>query len=62
MKNTDEVLKTKELELEAVKKEVEALRIVAPLLVDSGEAVPKIPARSEDWSDLRNGTNDSRLT
>jgi hypothetical protein len=64
MKNIDGVLKEKEQELEAMKKEVEALRTVAFLLDDPGDAssqavpqtVPKIPARSEGLDVSRNGT------
>jgi len=62
MKNIDGVLKEKELELEAMKKEVEALRTVAFLLDDPGDAstqtVPKIPARSEGLDVSRSGTAD----
>jgi hypothetical protein len=62
MKNIDGVLKDKELELEAMKKEVEALRTVALLLGDPGDAAsqiaPKIPARSEGLEVSRNGTAD----
>jgi hypothetical protein len=41
MKNPFEVLRTKEQELQRVKKEVEALRTIAPLLVDGPEKPPK---------------------
>jgi len=50
MKDTGEVLREKERQLEAVRKQVEALRIAAPLLLDASEAVPKMPPRSEDWT------------
>jgi hypothetical protein len=42
----DEVLKEKELQLEAVTREIKALRIAALLLGDAAEATPKIPAQS----------------
>jgi hypothetical protein len=38
MKNVYEVLRQKELELSRLEKEVEALRVAAPLLVADGEA------------------------
>jgi hypothetical protein len=37
MKNVYEVLRQKELELTRLEKEVEALRLVAPLLADEGK-------------------------
>ncbi len=40
MKNVYEVLRQKELELTRLEKEVEALRIAAPLLSDEKEQVP----------------------
>jgi hypothetical protein len=40
MKNPFEVLRTKEQELQRVKTEVEALRTIAPLLVDGPEKPP----------------------
>ena len=62
MKNIDGALKEKELELEAMKKEVEALRTVALYLGDQCDAAsriaPKIPARSEGLEVSRNGTAD----
>ena len=39
MKNVYEVLRQKELELSRLEKEVEALRVAAPLLSDDKEAV-----------------------
>jgi hypothetical protein len=39
MKNVYEVLRQKELELARLEKEVEALRVAAPLLSDGNEAV-----------------------
>jgi hypothetical protein len=48
MRNYAEVIREKERELEVVRKQVEALRMVAPLLVDASETVPKIPPQSED--------------
>ena len=38
MKNVYEVLRQKELEVSRLEKEVEALRLVAPLLSEDGEA------------------------
>ena len=40
MKNPFEVLRIKEQELQRVKKEVEALRTIAPLLAESAEKPP----------------------
>ena len=42
MKNVYEVLRQKELELAKLEKEVEALRIAAPLLSDDKEVVAEI--------------------
>jgi hypothetical protein len=42
MKNVYEVLRQKEMELTRLEKEVEALRLVAPLLSDEKEAVSDI--------------------
>jgi len=56
--NTEQLLREKELELEAVRREVEALRIVAPLLADAEEPVPKMPAKSETRTN-RIGTSHS---
>jgi len=38
MKNVHEVLRQKELEVSRLEKEVEALRVAAPLLSEDGEA------------------------
>jgi hypothetical protein len=46
MKNVEGVLKEKEVELTVLRKEVEALRVVAPLLVEEGETRPKMPPQS----------------
>ena len=44
MKNVYEVLRQKELELARLEKEVEALRVVAPLLSDEGrDATTEVP-------------------
>ncbi len=43
MKNVYEVLRQKELELARLEKEVEALRMVAPLLTDEREATSETP-------------------
>ena len=42
MKNVYEVLRQKELELAKLEKEVEALRVAAPLLSDDKESVAEI--------------------
>jgi hypothetical protein len=42
MRNVYEVLRQKELELAKLEKEVEALRVAAPLLSDDKEAVAEI--------------------
>lgn len=44
MKNVYEVLRQKELELARLEKEVEALRVAAPLLSDDKESVAEIPS------------------
>ncbi len=38
MKNIHDVMRQKELEIERLKKEIEALRFVAPMLEDTGKA------------------------
>ena len=43
MKNVYEVLRQKEMELTRLEKEVEALRLVAPLLSEEKESVAEIP-------------------
>jgi hypothetical protein len=43
MKNAYEVLRQKEIELARLEKEVEALRLVAPLLSDEKEVNAEIP-------------------
>jgi hypothetical protein len=45
MKNVYEVLRQKELELARLEKEVEALRVAAPLLSDDKEAVMDAAAK-----------------
>jgi len=62
MKNVDEVLKEKELQLEAVTKEIEALRIAGPLLDDAADVMPKIPAQSEHPIRRIEGTTGSLVT
>jgi len=44
MKNVYEVLRQKELELARLEKEVEALRVAAPLLSDVNEVSSDVPA------------------
>ena len=46
MKNVYEVLRQKEMELTRLEKEVEALRLVAPLLSDEKEIVSEIAKQS----------------
>jgi hypothetical protein len=48
MKLVTEILKEKELQLAAVRRQVEALRIVAPLLMDTHEIVPQISVPSDN--------------
>jgi hypothetical protein len=43
MKNVYEVLRLKELEIARLEKEVEALRVAAPLLSDEGKDSPDAP-------------------
>jgi hypothetical protein len=43
MKNVYEVLRQKELELSRLEKEVEALRVAAPLLSDDKEPLAEMP-------------------
>jgi len=45
MKNVYEVLRQKEMELTRLEKEVEALRLVAPLLSEEKEAISDIAAK-----------------
>lgn len=60
MKKADEVLREKELQLDSIRREVEALRVVAPLLIDESETTPKIPPQSEHGtSNLLEGTTGS---
>jgi hypothetical protein len=49
MKNVYEVLRQKELEISKLKTEVEALRIVAPLLSDEGESSDNNESPSTRW-------------
>jgi hypothetical protein len=46
MKNVYEVLRQKELELTRLEKEVEALRVAAPLLSDEKESLAEAPKPS----------------
>jgi hypothetical protein len=46
MKNVYEVLRQKELELTRLEKEVEALRVAAPLLSDEKESLSEAPKPS----------------
>ena len=48
MKDVYEVLRTKELEMENLRIEIEALRIAAPLLSDDGDSNSSAPA-STRW-------------
>jgi hypothetical protein len=49
MKNIYDVMRQKELELERLKKEIEALRLVAPMLEDQ-EAVREIASPTKTYS------------
>jgi hypothetical protein len=62
MKNADEVLRERELQLDAIRREVEALRMVALLLVDEAEIMPKIPPQSEHVTGPLEGTTGSAVT
>ena len=53
MKNVYEVLRQKELEVSRVEKEVEALRVAAPLLSEGGEA------ENDNQPTLRRAVNDT---
>ncbi len=44
MKNIYEVLRQKELEIQQLQKDIEALRVAARLLADDGETEPSRPA------------------
>lgn len=46
MKSKAEILADKELQLARLKKEVEALRVVAPLLAEESEFSAKFPAET----------------
>jgi hypothetical protein len=46
MKNVYEVLRQKELEMTRLEKEVEALRVAAPLLSDEKEQLAEVPKPS----------------
>lgn len=46
MKSADEVLQRKELELQRVKEEIEALRMAAQLLREKGDPAPVPPKKS----------------
>jgi hypothetical protein len=61
MDSADEVLREKELQLYAIRKEVEALRIVAPLLIDEAQITPKIPPQSEHATSRLAGTTGSAV-
>jgi hypothetical protein len=54
-----EILREKELQLGAVKRQVEALRIVAPLLMDTHEIGPKISAQPDNPVSHLEGTTGS---
>ena len=60
MKNVNEILTEKELKVEVIKREIEALRITATLLAD-----PELPERKGPTpakpNDLKDGTTGSVL-
>jgi hypothetical protein len=59
MKLVTEILREKELQLEVVKRQIEALRIVAPLLADATDVVPKMPPQSDNPPSRLDGTTGS---
>jgi hypothetical protein len=61
MKNADEILREKELQLDAIRREVEALRMVAPLLIDEAETMPKMPPQSDHATSNLEGTSGSAV-
>ena len=63
MKDIDEVLRQKEQEIRVVEREVEALRIAAPLLTDEdeNEASTKIRPQAERSVGVKDGTTASVL-
>jgi asparagine synthetase A len=56
MRNIYEVLRQKELEVSRLEKEVEALRVVAPLLSEDGEA------ENDNQPTLERAENDTPVT
>ena len=52
MKNPFEVLRAKELELQRVKRELEALRTIAPLLAESAEKPPNGKSEGHEGIEL----------
>jgi hypothetical protein len=61
MKKVHEVLREKELQLDAIRREVEALRMVAPLLIDEAESMPKKPPQSEHATNNLEGITGSAV-
>ena len=62
MKNIYEVLRQKELEVSRVEKEVEALRVAAPLLSDNGEMSHDATATVSDSSPQNSGPEPDQVS
>jgi hypothetical protein len=61
MKNVYEVLRQKELEVSRVEKEVEALRVAAPLLSENDEAAYAASASSDSSSTQGQGSESDKF-
>jgi hypothetical protein len=61
MKNVYEVLRQKELEVSRVEKEVEALRVAAPLLSENDEAAYAASATSDSSSTQSQGSQSDQF-
>jgi hypothetical protein len=61
MKNVYEVLRHKELEVARVEKEVEALRVAAPLLSENDEAAFAASATSDSSSAQSQGLRSDKI-
>lgn len=61
MKNVYELLRQKELEVSRVEKEVEALRVAAPLLSDSEEMAYDATATSSNASSQNSGSEPDQV-
>ena len=61
MRDVNQLLKQKEAEIDRIKREVEALRAVAPLLGDEAETATKMPPRSAHDSNAPDTVSMSQL-